>query len=159
VTARTADEGEPSQGFFEAALERCLDRSPERLEVHWMSAFRVNCRLAARCGEDRVLPAGDAAHSHSPIGGQGINIGMHNGFNRAAKLAGALDGVPGDPLTPRDAERRPRAATVIRSNARITRLAMSRGAVPRLLRDHLMPGLLRLPPERIGPRLEASGLR
>lgn len=159
VTQRTDGDGEPSQGFFEAAVARCVGAAPRRLEISWMSAFRVNCRLAARYGENRVVLAGDAAHIHSPIGGQGMNIGMQDAFSLALKLSGAQRGAPREVLSSYESERRPVAASVIRSNALITRLAMSKRAVPRLLRDQVVPALLRLAPLARRAGLQASGLR
>ena len=158
ATASLPAGGEPTNGFFEEALGRCGGRLPRRMTIGWMSAFRVNCRLAATYRVERVLLAGDAAHIHSPIGGQGMNVGMQDAFSLAGRLAAALMSAGDGALADYEAERRPAASRVIKANARITRLAMARGRGPRWLRDHLMPALLRLPPVSRRAGLAASGL-
>jgi 4,5-epoxidase len=158
VTQSTETSGEPSKDFFESAIRRCTGREPKRITVEWISAFRVNCRLAATYRQDRVILAGDAAHIHSPIGGQGMNVGMQDAISLAWRLAAALAGANETVLAGYETERRPVAARVIRSNARIARLAASSHPLALLLRDQVMPRLLRVP--RIAQRagLEASGL-
>lgn len=158
ATLSSDSTGEPTTAYFNSAIDRSSGRHPTQMEIHWASAFRVNCRLAARYGRDRVFLAGDAAHIHSPIGGQGMNVGMQDAFSLAPKLAAALVDADDGILARYEADRRPVAAAVIRANARIARLAASRGPVAGLVRDHLMPRLLRVP--RISRRagLAASGL-
>ena len=123
-----------------------------------MSAFRVNCRLADKYGEGRVLLAGDAAHIRSPSGGQGMNVGMQDAFSLAGRLSSEQRRAPLELLTSYQAERRPVAARVIRANARISKLATSVGIVPRFVRDRVLPALLNLPPLARRAGLEASGL-
>jgi 2-polyprenyl-6-methoxyphenol hydroxylase-like FAD-dependent oxidoreductase len=159
VSQTTGTSGEPSKDFFESAIRRCTGREPKRMTVEWMSAFRINCRLAATYRQDRVLLAGDAAHIHSPIGGQGMNVGMQDAISLAGRLAVVLAGANTSVLAEYETERRPVAAGVIQSNARIARLAASRHPLALLVRDHLMPRLLRVPPIARRAGLEASGLR
>ncbi|KAE9394016.1 hypothetical protein BT96DRAFT_978706 [Gymnopus androsaceus JB14] len=56
-------------------------------ELVWMSIWRPNIRMVDSFGKDRVYIAGDAAHVHSPTGGQGMNSGVQDSFNLAWKLA------------------------------------------------------------------------
>ncbi|KAG2362747.1 FAD binding domain-containing protein [Suillus spraguei] len=56
-------------------------------KVVWMSDFRANIRMVNKFGEGRVFVAGDAAHIHSPMGGQGLNSGVQDAFNLGWKLA------------------------------------------------------------------------
>ena len=158
VTLTQEKEGDPTAAFFEAAVARCARVPSARLEVTSMSAFRVNCRLAHKYGEGRVLLAGDAAHIHSPIGGQGMNVGMQDAFSLAGRLSSEQRRAPLELLTSYQAERRPVAARVIRANARISKLATSVGIVPRFVRDRVLPALLNLPPLARRAGLEASGL-
>jgi 2-polyprenyl-6-methoxyphenol hydroxylase-like FAD-dependent oxidoreductase len=60
----------------------------------WLSDFRINCRVVDRMHDDRVFLAGDAAHIHSPTGGQGITTGMQDAVNLAWKLARVCRGTP-----------------------------------------------------------------
>ena len=158
VVLRSDEEGEPSAEFFERSIALRMGVMPRRLDIDWMSTFRVNCRLASAYGRGRVLLAGDAAHVHSPIGGQGMNVGMLDAFSLAGKLTDRIAGLPGEVVERYQAERRPVAAAVIKTNSRVTRLAMSRGPLQRLLRDHLMPNLLGLSPVARRAGLVASGL-
>ena len=59
----------------------------------WLAAFRINERKVRDYARGRVFLAGDAAHIHSPAGGQGMNTGMQDAFNLAWKLALVIDGV------------------------------------------------------------------
>jgi len=58
----------------------------------WLSSFRINERKVRQYGKGRVFLAGDAAHIHSPAGGQGMNTGMQDAFNLAWKLAWIVQG-------------------------------------------------------------------
>jgi 2-polyprenyl-6-methoxyphenol hydroxylase-like FAD-dependent oxidoreductase len=58
----------------------------------WLSAFRINERKVKEYAKGRVFLAGDAAHIHSPAGGQGMNTGMQDAFNLAWKLALVIEG-------------------------------------------------------------------
>jgi hypothetical protein len=58
----------------------------------WLAVFRINERKVADYRHDRVFLAGDAAHIHSPAGGQGMNTGMQDAFNLAWKLAMVMNG-------------------------------------------------------------------
>src|SRR5262249_12884039 len=64
----------------------------------WMSRFTDMTRQAATYRSGRVLLAGDAAHIHSPIGGQGLNIGMQDAVNLGWKLAQVVNGTSPDDL-------------------------------------------------------------
>ena len=58
----------------------------------WLSRFGDATRLADRYRTGRVLLAGDAAHIHPPIGGQGLNLGIQDAFNLGWKLAAEVNG-------------------------------------------------------------------
>lgn len=80
----------------------------------WLSRFGDATRLAECYRVGRVLLAGDAAHVHPPIGGQGLNLGLQDAFNLGWKLAAEVDGwAPAGLLDSYDAERRPVAAAVL----------------------------------------------
>ncbi len=61
-------------------------------EVIWASRFRIHLRHSPKFRVNRILLAGDAAHIHSPAGGQGMNAGIQDAHNLAWKLAAALNG-------------------------------------------------------------------
>ncbi|MFL1379302.1 MULTISPECIES: rifampin monooxygenase [unclassified Nocardiopsis] len=80
----------------------------------WMSRFGDSTRLADRYRVGRVLLAGDAAHVHPPVGGQGLNLGIQDAFNLGWKLAAEVGGrAPEGLLDTYEAERRPVAAEVL----------------------------------------------
>ena len=80
----------------------------------WMSRFGDATRLAEHYRAGRVLLAGDAAHIHPPIGGQGLNLGVQDAVNLGWKLAAQIRGWAPDPLLDTyETERRPVAADVL----------------------------------------------
>jgi len=80
----------------------------------WLSRFGDATRQAERYHVDRVLLAGDAAHIHPPMGGQGLNLGIQDAFNLGWKLAAEVNGwAPADLLDSYQAERHPVAAAVL----------------------------------------------
>lgn len=116
-------------------------------EPGWLSTFRINERLAARYRVDRVFLAGDAAHIHSPAGGQGMNTGIQDAANLGWKLAYVLQG-RGDAATLLDsyeAERRPVAHDVIGNAARLLHVGMAPHPLARLARDAAISVLGHIP--------------
>jgi 2-polyprenyl-6-methoxyphenol hydroxylase-like FAD-dependent oxidoreductase len=80
----------------------------------WLSRFGDATRLADRYRTGRVLLAGDAAHIHPPLGGQGLNLGVQDAVNLGWKLAAQVRGwAPGSLLDTYHAERHPVAADVL----------------------------------------------
>jgi 3-(3-hydroxy-phenyl)propionate hydroxylase len=94
--------------------------------VTWLSRFTDMARQAVSYRERRVLLAGDAAHVHSPTGGQGLNIGVQDAANLAWKLAQVVRGTsPESLLDTYQAERHPIGARVLKST--LAQTALSRG--------------------------------
>jgi 2-polyprenyl-6-methoxyphenol hydroxylase-like FAD-dependent oxidoreductase len=110
--------------------ERGLDRL--RLgDPRWTAVFRIHRREAARFRKGRVFLLGDAAHIHSPVGGQGMNMGIQDAFNLGWKLSLVL-GNRGHPrlLESYEAERKPVDEAVIRQTDRATRVVSLHGQSP-----------------------------
>lgn len=82
----------------------------ELTEAPWFSSYRANVRMAARYMVGRVFLAGDAAHVHSPAGGQGMNTGIQDSYNLGWKLGCVIEGAPDAPLDTYEEERLPVAA-------------------------------------------------
>ncbi|WP_217280888.1 rifampin monooxygenase [Kibdelosporangium persicum] len=100
----------------------------------WLSRFGDATRLAERYRAGRVLLAGDAAHIHPPIGGQGLNLGVQDAVNLGWKLAGQIRGWAPEPLLDTyQAERRPVAEDVL-DNTRAQTELLSGGPGPRAVR-------------------------
>ncbi|OBB16596.1 3-(3-hydroxyphenyl)propionate hydroxylase [Mycolicibacterium setense] len=97
-----------------AVLERRTGRTDIVLsDLRWISLYRVNLLMAQHFRMGRVLLAGDAAHVHSPAGGQGVNTGVQDAYNLGWKLAAVSAGAPGALLDSYEAERLPVAAEVL----------------------------------------------
>jgi 4,5-epoxidase len=115
-----------------------LIRDPE-----WVTSFRVHRRLADTYRNGRIVLAGDAAHVHSPFGGQGMNTGIGDAENLAWKLAMVVDGTAEHALLDSyEAERRPIAANVLKSTGAAGNLILGNHIVARLLRDRLFVPLM-----------------
>ncbi len=80
----------PTLAEMQALVRKIADPNAELLDAKWFNRFRTGYRLAARFREGRAFIAGDAGHVHIPIGGQGMNYGMHDAFNLAWKLAAVI---------------------------------------------------------------------
>ncbi|QES52115.1 hypothetical protein DEJ50_03215 [Streptomyces venezuelae] len=114
--------------------------------VHWESVFRIHRRLAASYRKGRVFLAGDAAHIHSPFGGQGMNTGLGDAENLAWKLALVAAGrASAGLLDTYEAERRPVAREVLSSTSAMTGLVLGGTWWARLLRDRVFVPLLNQP--------------
>jgi hypothetical protein len=101
--------------------------------------FHVSSRLVERLRVGRVLVAGDAAHIHSPVGGQGMNTGMQDAFNLGWKLALGLRGRGGEALLDSyHGERHPNAMTLLRATERATRAMIGQGFVASVVRAAAM---------------------
>jgi len=100
----------------------------------WLSRFGDATRLAERYRVGRVLLAGDAAHVHPPLGGQGLNLGVQDAFNLGWKLAAEIGGwAPGGLLDSYETERRPVAADVL-NNTRAQSVLVSTEPGPQAVR-------------------------
>ena len=97
-------------------------------DARWMSRFHSDERQAPRYRVGRVFLAGDAAHVHTPAGGQGLNTGLQDAANLSWKLAAVLHGhaAPGL-LDTYQSERHPVGKSVLRSSGALVRLAMAKG--------------------------------
>ncbi|MEU1182141.1 FAD-dependent monooxygenase [Streptomyces sp. NPDC005820] len=103
-------------------------------EVRWSSDFRPRAALADRFRAGRVLLAGDAAHIHSPAGGQGLNTSVQDAYNLGWKLGAVLGGrAPESLLDTYEEERRPNAAAMLGLSTAIHRGEARRGAETRQL--------------------------
>jgi 2-polyprenyl-6-methoxyphenol hydroxylase-like FAD-dependent oxidoreductase len=123
-------------------------RAPWRIEVSdpgWLATFRCQLRSTSTYRRGRVLLAGDAAHIHSPAGGQGMNTGMMDAHNLAWKLGLVTGGAPEALLDTYGQERIPVAADVLRLTDKMIGWATMRHPVKRALRDTLVPAATSLP--------------
>jgi hypothetical protein len=115
---------------------------------HWLTRFEIHHARVPAFRWGRVFLTGDAAHIHSPAGGQGMNTGMQDAFNLCWKLAGVVDGYAGEQLLDSyAAERVPVADDVITLTDRVTKVGTLSG-VPRQIRNAALRALSHVPAAR-----------
>ncbi len=115
----------------------------------WSTRFLSERRQARHYRKGRVFLAGDAAHVHSPVGGQGMNTGIQDAMNLGWKLAAAVQGwARPDLLDTYEAERHPVGETVLRLTDGAYRLVMARTRVGAAARRFVIRTLLRVPVAR-----------
>jgi len=149
---------QPDIAYVQALLDT-RGAQAERAVVHdvvWGSRFRVHHRLADVYRSGRVLLAGDAAHVHSPAGGQGMNAGILDAVTLADALKEALAGNV-SALDAYGAVRRPIAQQIVALADRLTRMAVVRPGW-RVLRNLLLSTLSRVPALRRQLAWRLSGL-
>jgi 2-polyprenyl-6-methoxyphenol hydroxylase-like FAD-dependent oxidoreductase len=123
-------------------IQRILDvRGPGGIQAGdtvWLSSFSINERKVSDYRAGRVFLAGDAAHVHSPAGGQGMNTGMQDACNLAWKLALVSRGICAtEPLLGSySAERSAIAKLVLDATGKATAMAVMKGGIKQVIRDH-----------------------
>ncbi len=123
----------------------------------WISKFTDMARQATRYREGRVLLAGDAAHVHSPVGGQGLNTGVQDAVNLGWKLAQVVKGSsPESLLDTYHAERHPVGARVLRYT--LAHSALDRGGEATIAAGEFVADLMRMTEPRKRYAAMASGL-
>jgi hypothetical protein len=112
----------------------------------WLSTWHSNVRLVDRYRVGRVLLAGDAAHLHSPVGGQGMNTGIQDAYNLGWKLGLVVRGRASERLLDTyEEERRPIARAVLSGSDLGYRAVFGADPVTTFLREHVLTPALRVP--------------
>jgi 2-polyprenyl-6-methoxyphenol hydroxylase-like FAD-dependent oxidoreductase len=116
----------------------------------WLASFRINERKVANYRSGRVFVAGDAAHIHSPAGGQGMNTGIQDACNLAWKLALVRHGqCASEPLLESySIERSAVGEQVLKAAGRLTTIGIMRGEIKQSLRNHIASLVFGLPAAR-----------
>jgi 2-polyprenyl-6-methoxyphenol hydroxylase-like FAD-dependent oxidoreductase len=144
-----------------AVTRRALGTDLGMHDPRWSARFHSDERQVPAYRRGRVFLVGDAAHVHSPAGGQGMNTGIQDALNLGWKLAAALDGAPDAVLDSYQDERHPVGRMVLRSSGAIVRAAMAPGRLQPALRNLALGTLLRLPPvvARAAGQISGVGIR
>ncbi len=154
ILAYDPEEGAGERLTDEQVLHRIREILPERTghaevrigEPEWVSQFVIHRRLADAYRAGRIFLAGDAAHAHSPFGGQGMLSGLGDAENLAWKLALVVHGRAGSALLDTyEAERRPLARDVLRGTSAVTAIDVSANPIGRVVRDRILAPLMGLP--------------
>jgi len=139
--------GATQVGFddFAAFLKR--NNLLQHVDMHKPSrlvSYRIHKRVAQRYRDKRVFVAGDAAHIHSPAGGQGMNTGLNDVANLTWKIAAVLNGeAPADLLTSYERERRQAAIDVVTNADAAMMRVVSRKLKSQLFFDYVVPVVTR----------------
>jgi 2-polyprenyl-6-methoxyphenol hydroxylase-like FAD-dependent oxidoreductase len=139
------DDAPLTLGEIAEVARRALGTDLGMRDPRWISRFHSDERQVPRYRVGRVFLAGDAAHCHSPAGGQGMNTGLQDAANLGWKLAAVLRGASEQLLDTYDAERRPVGREVLVSSGAIIRLAMIKSRLGRALRGWIGGVALRIP--------------
>jgi 2-polyprenyl-6-methoxyphenol hydroxylase-like FAD-dependent oxidoreductase len=135
----------PTLKQVQAMIDRRGPPGTKAFDPIWLAGFRINGRKVSRYRWGRAFLCGDAAHVHSPAGGQGMNTGMQDAFNLAWKLAAVASGVSRERvLDSYSAERSEVGEHVLADAQRLTEVGTMRNPVVQAVRNavgHLMLGL------------------
>jgi 2-polyprenyl-6-methoxyphenol hydroxylase-like FAD-dependent oxidoreductase len=144
VAARQGDA--PSLELVQQILRERGPRELEARDLMWSSYFRIHHRHAPKLRVGRCFLAGDAAHVHSPFGGQGMNTGLQDVWNLVWKLDLALRGRANERLLDSyEAERLPVIEQVIRTADMLTKVLGTPSRLAQTLRNAIIPIVSRLP--------------
>src|SRR5215468_3846706 len=147
ATVDRADSDTPSLELVRQVLRQRGPAGVEARSLIWSSYFRIHHRQVAQLRVGRMFVAGDAAHIHSPFGGQGMNTGLHDIWNLAWKLDLAVRGRASEALLESyNAERRPVIKQVIETTHLLTKAMGTPNKFAQVIRDTMIPMVSRLAP-------------
>jgi 2-polyprenyl-6-methoxyphenol hydroxylase-like FAD-dependent oxidoreductase len=137
---------EPTRLEFQKLLDNIVPFPIAITKSIWVSRFFVQCRSALHYQQGRIFLVGDAAHIHSPAGGQGMNTGLQDALNLSFKLAMVLRGeaLPSVLLSYHE-ERKPVGDFLIKYTDRLFRFMVRGSFFARLLRRIVLPRVMRSP--------------
>jgi 2-polyprenyl-6-methoxyphenol hydroxylase-like FAD-dependent oxidoreductase len=140
-TVRDERADHPEQLTFDDVGRRAIDNLKVAVDkVNWFSTYHVHHRVTAHFRKGRAFLLGDAAHIHSPAGGQGMNTGIGDAINLAWKLAAVLGGCASDTLLDSyEAERIGFARRLVTTTDRVFSFATAEGRIADLLRTRIAP--------------------
>ena len=147
ATIENTEGDAPSLDLVRKILAQRAPSGIEARALHWSSYFRIHHRQVAQLRVGRIFIAGDAAHIHSPFGGQGMNTGLHDVWNLVWKLDLFLHGHGNEQLLESySAERLPVIKQVIETTDFLTKVMGTPNKLAQTLRDTVIPMVSRLAP-------------
>jgi hypothetical protein len=147
ATIENTEGDAPSLDLVRNVLAQRAPSGIEARSLNWSAYFRIHHRLVARLRERRIFIAGDAAHIHSPFGGQGMNTGLHDVWNLAWKIDLFQHGHGNEQLLDSyGAERLPVIRNVIETTDLLTKAMGTPNKFAQVLRDTFIPMVSRLAP-------------
>jgi len=146
-------------GELQESISAILGKQVALSNPKWLTRWGADLKLAEHYGRGRAFLAGDAAHTHSPAGGQGMNTGIQDAFNLGWKLAQVVRGqAPASLLDTYDPERHAQGRKVLRVSDLLLRSLLLRQPVWRKLREALFDIMIPLPPVQHQLAMNLSGL-
>jgi 2-polyprenyl-6-methoxyphenol hydroxylase-like FAD-dependent oxidoreductase len=140
ATVDKTEDGAPSLAFVRKVVAQRAPAGFEALSLRWSSYFRIHHRYVTRMNVGRTFIAGDAAHIHSPFGGQGMNTGLQDVWNLVWKLHFAVRGRANEQLLDSySAERCPVIKGVIETTHRLTQAMGTASRFAETVRDAVIP--------------------
>jgi len=126
---------------FEDVSQRAIDHLKVQVKtVNWFSTYHVHHRVTEHFRKGRAFLLGDAAHIHSPAGGQGMNTGIGDAINLAWKLEAVLTGrAPDNLLDTYETERIGFARRLVATTDRVFTLATAEGRIAEIMRTRIVP--------------------
>jgi len=147
ATIENAEGDALSLDLVQKILSQRAPSGIEARDLHWSSYFRIHHRHVAQLRVGRIFIAGDAAHIHSPFGGQGMNTGLQDVWNLVWKLDLFLHGRGNERLLDSySAERLPVIKHVIETTDHLTKVMGTPNKFAQALRDTIIPMVSRLAP-------------
>jgi 2-polyprenyl-6-methoxyphenol hydroxylase-like FAD-dependent oxidoreductase len=143
-TVRESDKAQRGELSFDDVRGKAIEHLRLTVgQVHWFSTYRVHHRVANSFRQGRVFLLGDAAHIHSPVGGQGMNTGIGDAVNLSWKLAAVLKGRAAlSLLDSYEPERIAFARRLVATTDRGFTIVTRRGPIARFVRTRLVPLLV-----------------
>jgi 2-polyprenyl-6-methoxyphenol hydroxylase-like FAD-dependent oxidoreductase len=139
----TGDDLEPSLDDIQRLYDRTVHLGAQLYDLNWSSRFRINSRHMTTLRSGRVFFGGDAAHVHSPAGGQGMNAGIQDMINLGWKLAMVLRGVARPELLDTyESDRLPVIKQLVAMTERATKAFNSTNPVAHALLVRFLPKVL-----------------
>lgn len=150
------NETAPTLQFVQDFCDKYVVGGAKVSDPHWLTYFKIHKRGASGYRHGRALLAGDAAHIHSPVGGQGMNTGLQDAFNLAWKLALVLKGQGTEALLGSYEQERHQIAQMLLSGTDMaTKVTTMRNPIALSLRNAIAPLLMSL--EVVQQRLVTTG--
>jgi len=126
-------------------LKEVTGKEQRITQCHWFTTYKLHHRMAEKFRSGRCFLVGDAAHIHSPVGGQGMNTGLQDAYNLAWKLAGVINKQTGEAiLNSYVDERMPVAKSLLKSTDKAFNIAMSGNPMVSFFKRWIMPRLLKM---------------
>lgn len=153
------DKRELSLEELQESISAILEKPVELSDPAWLTRWGASLRLASQYRVGRAFMGGDAVHTHSPAGGQGLNTAVQDAFNLGWKLAFVMKGqAPDTLLNTYNAERHPIGEKVLKTSDFLLRSLLLRQPILRFIRETLFRLLIPLPAVQKKLAMNLSGL-